>query len=219
MNGFKSVSAEEFSQILEDAPSSPVFRSEFARYNPGYYEGWSGPDCMVHQSDLRISGDFTAPGFYTLIIGNLTVDGHVSLQNPYDKGFDEGGLFVVIGDVRCRSFSNEYGKVAFIDGDLEAEHLILNSYEDSSLSVTGTLKTYFFHGQDIWATVGIGAFMEYGVGYCLPMGYSNAEAQAIMPRHDEETSLGLLDFDDTDYIENIAFIDRIKQGRSVFKRR
>jgi len=109
--------------------------------------------------------------------------------------------------------------VAFIDGDLEAEDLILNSYEDSSLSVTGTLKTYFFHGQDIWATVGIGAFMEYGVGYCLPMGYSNAEAQAIMPRHDEETSLGLLDFDDTDYIENIAFIDRIKQGRSVFKRR
>jgi hypothetical protein len=219
MSVFKSVSPEEYSQLLDDAPASPAFRSEFARYKPGYYEGWSGPDCMVHQGDLKISGDFTAPGFYTLIVGNLVVDGHVSLQNSYDKGFDEGGLFIVIGDVRCRSFSNEYGKMTFMDGDLEAEDLILNSYEDSSLTVIGTLKTYFFYGIDIWAEVGIGAVMEYGVGYCLPIGYTDGEDQVIRPRHDEETSLSLLDFEKTSYIENEAFTDRIHEGRSVFKRR
>ena len=216
MNGFKSVSPQEFSQILDDAPSSPTFRSEFARYDPAAYEADADSECMVHQGDLTISGDFDVPGFLTLIIGNLIVDGHVSLQNPYEE---MNGLFVVIGDVRCRSFSNEYGKLAFIDGDLEAKDLILNSYEHSALSVTGTLRTYFFYGRNDWANVGIGAFMEYGVGYCLPLGYSNAEAQAIMPRHDEETSLRLLDFEETNYIQNEAFTDRIQEGRSVFERR
>ena len=215
MNGFKSVSPEEFFQILNDAPSSPTFRSDFARYDPAAYEPDADSECMVHQGDLTISGDFDVPGFLTLVIGNLIVDGHVSLQNPYEE---MNGLFVLIGDVRCRSFSNKYGKLAFIDGDLEAKDLILNSYEDSSLSVTGTLRTYFFYGRYNWAEVGIGAFMEYGVGYCLPLGYSN-EAQVIRPCHDEETSLSLLDFKKTSYIENEAFTDRIHEGRSVFKRR
>jgi hypothetical protein len=40
-----------------------------------------------------------------------------------------------------------------------------------------------------------------------------------MPRHDEETSLRLLDFEKTSYIQNEAFMDRIHEGRSVFKRR
>jgi hypothetical protein len=215
VNGFKSVSPQEFSQILDDAPSSPTFRSDFARYDPAAYEANADSECMVHQGDLTISGDFDVPGFLTLVIGNLIVDGHVSLQNPYEE---MDGLFVVIGDVRCRSFSNEYGKLAFIDGNLEAKDLILNSYEDSTLSVTGTLRTYFFYGRYNWAEVGIGAFMEYGVGYCLPLGYSN-EAQVIRPRHDEETSLSLLDFEKTSYIDNEAFTDRIHEGRSVFKRR
>lgn len=219
MNGFRNVSPEEFSQILDDAPSSPAFRSEFARYDPNYYEGSSGPDCMVHQGDLTVPGHFTAPGFYTLILGNLVVDGHVSLQNPNDKGFDEGGLFVVIGDVRCRSFSNEYGKVTFIDGDLEADDLILNSHEDSGLIVIGTLKTYFFYGVDMAAEVGSGAIMEYGVGYCRPIGSLDTEPEVIMPRHGEETSLRLLDFEETSYIENEAFTDRIQEGRSIFKHR
>jgi hypothetical protein len=219
VDGFRNVSLVEFSQIVDDAPSSTAFRSEFARYDPSYYEGSSGPDCMIYQGDLTVSGHFTAPGFYTLILGNLVVDGHISLQNPYDKGFDEGGLFVVIGHVRCRSFSNEYGKVAFIDGDLEANDLILNSYEDSALTVIGTLKTYFFYGQDMWAEVGNGAAMEYGVGYCRPIGHEHAAGEFIEPRHDEETSSRLLSFDDPKAINNKDFMDRIQQGRSVLKRR
>jgi hypothetical protein len=219
VKGFKNVSPEEFARILDDAPLSPVFRSEFTRYEPSYFEGWFGPDCMVHEGDLTVSGDFTAPGFYTLIIGNLVVGGHLSLDNPYDKGFEEGGLFVVVGDVRCRSFSHEFGKVAFIDGDLEVRDLILNFHDDASLVAIGTLKTYFFYSAGAWAEVGIGAFMEYGVGVCLPLGWTNADLERIEPRHDEETSLSLLDVDDPEAIDNIDLEARFRQGHPIFKRR
>jgi len=219
LKGFKSVSLEEFERILDDAPLSPVFRSEFARTEPAWHEGWFGPDCMVYEGDLTVSGNFTAPAFYTLILGNLVVDGLVSLQNPYDKGFEEGGLFVVAGDVRCRSFSQEFGKVAFIDGDLEASDLILNFHDDASLNVIGTLKTNFFYSAGTWAEVGSGASMEYGVGVCLPLGWTNADLEAIEPRHDEETSLSLLDVDDPEAIDNIDLWNRVTEGRSIFKRR
>jgi hypothetical protein len=219
VNGFKNVSLEEFARILDDAPLSPVFRSEFERYQPSYYEGWFGPDCMVHEGDLRVSGNFTAPGFYTLIIGSLIVDGHVSLDNPEDKGLEEGGLFVVVGDVRCRSFSHEIGKVTFIDGDLEAKDLILSFHDDSSLVVIGTLTTYFFYGQEVWAEVGSGASMEYGIGVCLPIGWTYAEGEAIEPRHDEEASLRQLDVDDPEAIDNIDLWNRVGQGHSILKRR
>ncbi len=137
-----------------------------------------------------MNGHFRAPGFCTLITGDLHVDGIVDLQNP--DGYDEGGLFIVLGDVICHSFFNEYGKCTFVDGKLEARDLLVNAFEDSALVVTRHLRTNFFYGEDIWAEVGGSATMEYGEGYCLPIGYTADAVEAIMPKQDEEASLSLL---------------------------
>jgi len=100
-----------------------------------------------------------------------------------------------------------------------ASDIIVNAFEDSSLIVTGSLKTKFFYGKDIWATVGGTADMEYGIGYCLPIGYTNAAAQAVRPRHDKESSTALLAIPDADddYVGR-EIVDALKQGQPLFKR-
>jgi len=59
--------------------------------------------------------------------------------------------------------------------------------------------------------------MEYGHGYCLPFGYSDAIREAIHPRHDVETSLRLLAVDKPG--EDIMFdlVDLVRAGRSPFR--
>ncbi len=164
VTSFELVSLDEFKLALAKSVASELFREQFARFSPSYYEGRDGADCMIHLGDLRTSGHFEAPGFYTLITGHLHVDGIVDQHNPYDKGFDEGGLFVVLGDVTCDAFFNEYGKCSFVDGRLEARDIVVNAFGDSALVVTGNLTTNFFYGQDMWAEIGGHASMEYGDG-------------------------------------------------------
>jgi hypothetical protein len=120
MSAFEQVTADEFDDAVERSPSSRKFKERYARFPP------SGDDhCFVHRGSLTVSGNFTAPGFFTLIIGDLTVDRLVDLDNP--EGFDVGGLFIVIGNVSCRVFSGHYGKCSLVDGNLVASELILNA--------------------------------------------------------------------------------------------
>lgn len=64
---------------------------------------------------------------------------------------------------------------------------MLNAFSDSSLVVIGNLRTRFFYGLDIWAEVGGRVEMDYGEGYCLPLGYRNAAREAQRPRHSART--------------------------------
>ncbi len=218
MSSFEQVSREEFNLAIEASMASATFREQFARYEPQYYEGADGPDCMIHLGPLKVQGNFEAPGFFTLITGDLHVDGIVDLHNPYDKGFDEGGLFVVLGDVVCDAFFNEYGKCSFVDGTLQARDLLVNAFGDSSLVVMRSLKTHFFYGKDQWAEVGGDAQMEYGHGYCLPIGYRKAASQQIVPRHGREASLKLLNLDTSQYLHPGVFRDHLAAGKPVLKR-
>ena len=200
-------------------PASAAFHEQYARFGPSIYDGWAEPDFQVHTGDLVLEGDFTAPGLATLILGNLTVAGYVDLRNDENKGFDEGGVFVVLGSVRCRVFAGHYGKCSFVDGDLTAQDLLLNAYEDSSLIVTGHLRTNFFFGHDIWAEVGAGAAMSYGDGTARPLG-SDAGPAAIRPRHDEATSLALLAEDDPDTLKDLTagdLMELVRTGQPVFR--
>jgi hypothetical protein len=183
MNGFEKITIDQFEDALEASPLSQIFKD--ARISLELDD-----PCYIHRGPLTLPGNFRAPGLCTLILGDLTVDGLVDLQSP--EGFDGHGVFIAIGNVTCRSFNNDWAKVAVIDGSLLASDLIINCYEDSMLLVTGNLKTRFFYGRDIWATVGGAADMDYGDGYCLPAGYRAAAAEAIRPRHDPETSMSLL---------------------------
>jgi hypothetical protein len=215
---FEHVSLDEFNRALSQCAASQIFRKQFARFQPQYYEGHNGPDCMIHLGHLKMEGRFEAPGFFTLIAGNLDVDGIVDLHNPYDKGFDEGGLFVVLGDVTCNAFFNEYGKCSLIDGKLEARELLLNAFGDSALVVTGNLTTNFFYGQDMWAEVGGDVSMEYGEGYCLPIGYADAVRDARQPKRDLDTSLMQLNLAKTEDLYPADFRDHLLAGKPLLKR-
>lgn len=218
MSSFEHVSRDEFNIALEESKASSTFRQQFARFEPLYYEGAGGSDCMVHRGDLKMKGHFAAPGFFTLIAGNLHVDGIVDLHNPYDKGFDEGGLFVVLGDVFCHSFFNEYGKCSFVDGRLEARDLLVNAYGDSSLVVVRSLTTQFFFGEDMWAEVGGNATMEYGDGYCLAIGYGDVAGDRLDPKHGRSQSLALLNLDKTKEVHPRDFLDHMLAGKPLLKR-
>jgi hypothetical protein len=213
---FESVTAEEFARILASAKPSAAFKKQYDRYEPSLYDGWNGPDYRVYRGDLIIDGNLVLPGLATLVLGEITVSGFVDLENDSEKGFDEGGLFIALKSVHCRVFSGWYGKCSFVDGDLVAEDMIINAYEDSSLVVTENLRTRFFLGQDIAVEVGGHVDMAYGVGCALPLG--GTPGGAVTPRHDEASSFAVLAEDDPEKLsEGSDMIKRVREGRPLFR--
>lgn len=188
MRDFEKVTAEEFGRCLSAASCSEQFKKQFMRLDPTTYDGWNGPSYVVYQGDLAVDGNWKAPGFQTLVIGNLSVRGLVDLSNPYDQGFDEGGLFIVLGNVECKAFSNEYGKASIVDGNLYARDILINDFGDSSLYVTVDLKTKYLHGVDMWVSVGGAVDVDYGDGYCCRFD----EEGKIHPRHGIDESRRVL---------------------------
>jgi hypothetical protein len=61
--------------------------------------------------------------------------------------------------------------------------------------------------------------MEYGHGYCLPIGYRKAASEQIVPRHGREASLKLLNLDTSQYLHPGVFRDHLAAGKPVLKRR
>jgi hypothetical protein len=211
---FRSVSRQEFKDALADSAASPAFREVYDRFIS--FDGLLGNEAMVHAGDLRVQGSFRVPALCTLITGDLIVDDALDLQSDYDAG----GLFIVIGNVRCRHFISEYDAQGFVDGDLEARDSIINGFSDSSLNVIGTLRTRLFIGCDIWASVGAGAIMDYGVGYCLPIGCADAAAEAIEPQHDEAATVRIVTptpKSEGYLFEADTFAELIRAGRPIFQ--
>jgi hypothetical protein len=198
MAAFEQVTEDEFDDAIESSPSSRTFKEQYARLSPRRDD-----HCFIHRGPLTLRGHFAAPGFCTLIIGDLTVDGFVDLSNP--ERYDEGGLFIVIGNVSCTAFAGHFGKCTFIDGNLIASEVILSFHEDSSFVVTGDLKAKLFYGR---AKVGGVADFEYGDGYCLPIGYTNASAQSIHARRGRDTPAHLV-LPDAD--------ERMRRGESILR--
>ena len=210
MNGFERVSIDQFEAAIAASPSSEVFKKQIARFGLGLDD-----PCFVRRVPLTVAGHFRAPGYCTLLVGDLIVDGLVDLTSP--EGFDGNGVFITLGNVSCRAFNNDWGKVTVIDGNLQASDLVISCYEDSALVVTCDLKTRFFYGRDIRAEVGGVAEMAYGDGYCLPIGYRDAAAQAILPRHDAEASMALLTVAENGARIEYELVDKLKQGQPIFK--
>ncbi|MCC7254031.1 hypothetical protein [Hyphomicrobium sp.] len=209
---FRSVTPQEFQNAIADGPASPAFHEQFLRFVS--FEDLMDVEAVVYDGDLRVSGSFRAPGLCTLIVGNLDVEDVVDLQSH----FDQGGLFIVLGNVTCRHFISEYGLTGFIDGDLVAQDSIVADFSDSGLSVIGTLRTRLFIGCDIGAYVGAGAAMDYGVGYCTPIG--DDVAPVIRPLHDESATARIVvpPANTEGYMFNgEQFVDLIRAGQPIFK--
>jgi hypothetical protein len=79
LSSFKDVSREEFDAALKQSKASSLFRKQYARFAPSWFEG---AECRVHLGHLKTEGHFRAPGFYTLITGDLHVDGIVDCKIP-----------------------------------------------------------------------------------------------------------------------------------------
>ena len=182
---FRTVSLDEFDALLAAAPASPAFREEFARYEFGYDR--RAIDAAVHDGPLRLETAFRTPAFCTLVVGDLDVAREVDLRSSYECG----GLFIVLGDVRCEHFISEYDAAVFIDGDMQADGAVLIAYSDSSFSVIGSMRARLLIGNDMCASVGSGAILDYGIGYCASLG-SNGASGIVKPRYDHATTIEAL---------------------------
>jgi hypothetical protein len=212
---FQSVCCVGFRAAMANARRTPLFDRTLDLFIS--MEDLIDEQAVVHDGNLKISGSFVAPALCTLITGDLEVSDFVDLRR--DGGY-ERGLFIVLGALRCRDFISEYGCHTFVDGDLEAEQSILNGFSDSTLTVTGALKTRLFIGADVWALVGAGAVIEYGEGYCLPIGYCDAARQAIWPQNDEDETAAVIRVDpnaERFKFDAETFAELVRAGMPVFK--
>lgn len=137
----RSVSRQEFNDVLADSAASPAFREVYARFVS--FDDLLDNETMVHDGELRVQGSFRAPALCTMIAG-------------------------------C----------------------------------------------DVWASVGAGALMEYGVGYCLPIDYADAAAKAIEPQHDEDETVRIVTphpKSEGYLFEADTFAELIRAGQPIFK--
>ena len=102
---------------------------------------------------------------------------------------------------------------------MAASDLLCNAFDDSALVVTGNLTTKFFHGRDMWAEIGGRASMEFGDGYCLPIGYTAAAAQAVYPKHGAAASRALLNVSGDEHgLHPHNFREHVLAGKALLKR-
>jgi hypothetical protein len=127
--GFQKVNQAEFEGIIA-GNGSEAFQRLAGRYDSAL-TSYAPDDCVVHRGPLSLPKLLRAPAYATIVLGDLTVDGLIALDNP--EGYDE-----------------------------PAE-------------------------------------------------------QVIEPRNDRDASLRRLAFDDTDYIEPHEFLERLRNGQSVFR--
>jgi len=217
-SNFRKVTGDEFRHALANCSASPLFREVMAGLVS--FDQSIDWEAAIHEGTLRVAGSVRAPAVCTLITGDLDVADVLDLR--CDAEYDGGGLFIVIGNVRCRHFISEYNCVTIIDGDLDARESVMNGFYDSGLWVTGTLRTRLFVGADIWAHVGAGAVMDYGEGYCLPIGHRSAGAEAIRPIHSEKETAEIViprpnppDYGYRFHVDE--FVDLIRAGQPIFR--
>jgi hypothetical protein len=84
--------------------------------------------------------------------------------------------------------------------------------------LAGDLKAKFFYGEDIWAEVGGAASMDYGDGYCLPIGYADVASEATEPKHDRDASLARLNLDNAEGFSADDLRKHLLAGKSLLKR-
>lgn len=213
---FRYVTGDEFRRALADCAASPLFREVMARKTS--FDKSIDWQAAIHDGPLRVAGSLTAPALCTLVTGDLDVADVLDVR--CDADYDGEDLFIVIGNMRCRHFISNYNTWSIIDGDLDATEALMNGFEDSGLDVTGTLRTRLFIGADIWAEVGAGAVMDYGVGYCLPIGCRAPSAEAIRPLHNEQETAKIVvpRPNQEGYLFNVEqFVDLIRGGKPIFR--
>lgn len=210
---FERCSSVDFHEAI-GAHSSEAFRAKLETFCD--FSQFIDQDGAIAFAHCKAEGGFKPPASCTMIVGDLTVEGVVDVG----PGTDEPGLFIVLGNVTCRSLLGGDNVIILVDGHLEAKEAIVNGFEHASLSVMRTLRTKLFVGEDIWAEVGDGAVMEYGCGYCLPLGYGDAQHQAIGPIKGKAETLAIVSVPPRPtgyFLSSDAFAEAIRASEAIFK--
>jgi hypothetical protein len=214
---FRSVDLEEYMQTVETLAFPPALRREWDGLDHGMiFRGDLHDDglCTFHEGDLHVAGNFRAPAANVLVLGDLVVGGQLE-TSCHDA--DEGGCFIVTGSVETRVLLNRHEKTMIVGGDLTAKDMLFNAFEHTLLYVACSLSTYFYYGLDIWAEFGVRADMEFGIGYCLPLGYTAPGLQAVYPRFDAAHSLRRLALPAGKKATEENVLAMIRSGRPLFR--
>lgn len=209
----KQVTQQEFIAFLKTKGSAVLGRqleNLSMRMVLGYHE-----DCYIYEGDLAPGDEWQPEVANLIVVGSLNSSGFINAQSS-SEDVEEGGSLWVLGDVECLHFANDYGKSVFVDGNMSVSGLAVNAFEDACLVVTENFICRYFYGSDIWVEGGGKIEIEYGIGYGLPIGYEDAEAQAVYPRHDEESSRALLGFPDGCHPDGL--IDKIRSREEFFSK-
>lgn len=208
----KQVTLEEFIDLLRSRGSAAL-QAQLARFDLDMVLGDHDDSCCIIEHGLSLEGEWQPPAANLIVMGPLSSSGFIHAQCA-DEDIDEGGSLWVLGDLACRHFANDYGKSVFVDGNMKVAEIAVNAFQNASLVVTGDFAARYFYGIDIWVEAGGRIEMEYGEGYGLPIGYTDAPAQAIDPTHDKDTSLALLGLPDAR--EQDALVERIRRQERFF---
>ncbi|MEN7548061.1 hypothetical protein AAG747_09075 [Rapidithrix thailandica] len=171
-------------QYFLETKKHPSIAKDVQRFQNWLSSG-NETDFQVYIGDIGQDTKIAFEARNLLIVGNVNA---VWLDACNPKPYGDGGSLFITGNVTCDYFNGYYGKVIIIGGHLTVRAILNNAFQDSSLIINGNLETEFFHGQDIWAEVREKITLTYGIGYCLPHSYTDAQKQSVLPTYDTATS-------------------------------
>ncbi len=208
---FIQVNQSQFKSLMRQCVTSDRYRKAYVRIDwdvvfADAYEKERKEDLVLFQvyvGDMVSNEPIRPEGWNCLVLGDVKAP-WVDLSNPLSCA--EGGSFIVIGNVECEHFSNHWGKIVIVDGDLVAHKLLLNAFEDASLVVTRNIRTEYFFGRESGAVVGGTAQMAYGNGYCEAIGGKGT----IQAKQDAQRSYAFLGFEEASARETDVW-DRIRR--------
>lgn len=186
-------------------------------------KGYNRPDSddrtYFHKGNLEISGNMSVSEIWTIIDGDLKIDGQLDFYALEEKGYDGNAFFLVTGDLQCETLINEWGNVFVVGGDLHVREFCFGGAMDTGIFALGSIKTKFYFGLDISLSFGKSAEMEYGAGYALPINYQNPREEAVYPKHDQEESLKWLGYNPETQLFDIQqeLEARMREGRTAKK--
>ncbi len=120
---------------------------------------------------------------YVIVDGDLTLFGRLNLFGQMAESEDGNTVLIVTGNLHCTDLIQTPGGVILVGGDLVVSRVFETSFGDSLCTVCGDVRVRFYHGLDVWIEFGGRCEIDTGWGYGLPIGYTDAAAQAVYPRH------------------------------------
>jgi predicted phosphodiesterase len=193
----------------------------------GIEESWEG-DCIVHEGDLTIHGDFstrTQPACSLLIVtGNLTVSGLLEIT------LDPDALVIVMGDLHADRLINM--GFLYVHGHVLVNREALWLDNDATSLIHGNLSAPFlftqYHtvniGGDVLGDLILGDYDRFESATAHPfICYDDDEHQDMLVESLPEEIFSIERYDEEEwcieYVDSPVLSDLVRQGKPILKSR